>query len=114
MFAVAFLPSPSILLRFTLLNVKLPKDGVYPIPALIIFKSPVQVPALPTKFPVAPEPSWVITLPFVRSGSWSMVPIPILTVLEVISSGSLLRSFSFSGRGALKKLADPEETNFAL
>ena len=54
-FAVAFLPKLSTLLNVRLLKVKDPDDGVYPIPLLIIVRSPFAVPAVPTRLPSAPE-----------------------------------------------------------
>ena len=47
MSALAFLPLLVILVKSTALYVNEPEFGVNPIPALIIFKLPVAIPALP-------------------------------------------------------------------
>ena len=46
--AVASLPLPVIVCRLIPEKVAIPDDGVYPIPALIIFNEPVAIPAFPT------------------------------------------------------------------
>ena len=46
--AVASLPDPVIVSKLSPVKVWPPDDGVYPIPALMIFNVPVAVPALPT------------------------------------------------------------------
>ena len=61
--AVAPLPFPVKVIRFTPLNVNEPFPGVYPIPALLTVSVPVADPAVPTKLPVAFVPSWENVLP---------------------------------------------------
>ena len=46
--AVADLPLPVIVCKLIPEKVAIPEDGVYPIPALIIFNEPVAIPAFPT------------------------------------------------------------------
>ena len=67
--ALAFLPLLVILTSSTLLYSRVPEEGVNPIPALMIFRSPVAIPALPTKSPEALLPCWMIVLPRVRTSS---------------------------------------------
>ena len=50
-------PLPVTVSKLTLLNVKLPYRGVYPIPTLAIDKVPVADPPAPTRLPVARVPS---------------------------------------------------------
>ena len=55
--AVAPLPLPVRVTRFTPAKVKLPSAGVSPRPALVIERLPVADPAVPTRSPVAFVPS---------------------------------------------------------
>ena len=61
--AIAPLPFPVIVTKFTPAKVRLPLVGVYPIPALEIDKVPVADPATPTRLPVAFVPNWENVFP---------------------------------------------------